>query len=129
MIRKYLLPDEKASVQLVIQIVFGVCLCTFILPTGSAQQPPERQTSTATNSGTNVSSGSSDQYLIGAGDELSISVFGKAELSRDERVDERGTIRMPLIDDGIRAACRTENEVAEEIARMYRDLKLLKSPI
>jgi polysaccharide export outer membrane protein len=37
-------------------------------------------------------------------------------------------IRMPLIDEDIRAACRTESEVAEEIARLYREHQLLKNP-
>lgn len=69
-----------------------------------------------------------DQYLIGPGDELSVAIFGKAELSRDQRVDDHGMIKMPLIDDGIPAACRTENEVAEEIARRYREKQLLRNP-
>lgn len=71
---------------------------------------------------------SEDQYRIGPGDQLVIQVFNRAQLSREERVDMRGMIRMPLIEEDIRAACRTENELAEEIARLYRDRQLLKSP-
>jgi polysaccharide export outer membrane protein len=37
-------------------------------------------------------------------------------------------IRMPLIEKDIQAACRTENELAEEIARLYRERDLLKNP-
>ncbi len=112
-------------------IMVLACLCGLGAPAGWAQQPLEKKsssTSTPVDGGFQASTGSSDQYLIGSGDQLSIGIFGKAQLSRDERVDERGMIRMPLIDEGIRAACRTENELAEEIGRMYRDRQLLKNP-
>jgi polysaccharide export outer membrane protein len=36
---------------------------------------------------------------------------------------------MPLIETEIQAACRTERELAEEIARLYRDAQLLKNPL
>ncbi len=70
-----------------------------------------------------------EQYRIGPGDQISIDFYGKAQLSRLERVDARGMIRMPLIDEDIRAGCRTENELADEIGRMYRVRQLLKNPI
>jgi polysaccharide export outer membrane protein len=58
--------------------------------------------------------------LIGARDVLDIRVFRRPELSRDAvRVDERGMIQMPLIGE-VQAACRTEGEVAAEIAERYR---------
>lgn len=70
-----------------------------------------------------------DEYRIGPGDQLSIKFFGKDQLLKEERVDMRGMINMPLIDEYIRAGCRTENELAEEIARVYRDRQLLRNPI
>jgi polysaccharide biosynthesis/export protein len=136
MIEKHLLlDDERGAAKMMIrtigQLMIGImalaCLCTLGVSAGCAQQPLS-PTSTAANGGPQATTESSDQYLIGPGDELSIGIFGKAELSRDTRVDERGMIMMPLIDEGIRAACRTENEVAEEIARMYRDRQLLNNP-
>jgi polysaccharide export outer membrane protein len=46
------------------------------------------------------------------------------ELSRDAvRVDQRGMIRMPMLDDDIQAACLTEGEVAANIARLYLQYK------
>jgi len=71
---------------------------------------------------------SENEYRIGPGDQLSIQVFNRSQLSREERVDMRGMIRMPLIDGDIRAACRTRNELAEEIARLYRERDLLRNP-
>ncbi|HYE73325.1 MAG TPA: SLBB domain-containing protein, partial [Blastocatellia bacterium] len=53
--------------------------------------------------------------------------FNRPQLSRDSvRVDGRGMIRLPWINDEIRAACRTEAEVAAEITVRYQTL--LRSP-
>lgn len=68
-----------------------------------------------------------DRYRIGPGDVLDIRVFNRPQLSREAvRVDGRGAIRMPLIDEEIMAACKTENEVASEIATRY--LKYQRNP-
>ncbi|MCM3874403.1 MAG: polysaccharide biosynthesis/export family protein [Pyrinomonadaceae bacterium] len=76
-----------------------------------------------------TSSLSDDQYRIGPGDLLTVQVFNRTQLSREEQVDMRGMISMPLIEGEIRASCRTEKELAEEIARLYRDGQLLKNPM
>lgn len=61
-----------------------------------------------------------DRYRIGPGDVLDIRVFNRPNLSREAvRVEGSGMIRMPLIDSEIQAACRTEGELAKEIARSY----------
>ena len=68
-----------------------------------------------------------DSYRIGAGDVLDVRVFNRPQLSRDAvRVDGRGMIRMPLIEGEIRAACRTEADLAREIETRY--LKYQRSP-
>jgi polysaccharide export outer membrane protein len=68
-----------------------------------------------------------DRYRIGPGDVLDVRVFNKPLLSREAvRVNGNGMIRMPLIDDDILAACRTEGELAKEIARRY--LKYQRNP-
>ena len=62
------------------------------------------------------------RYRIGPGDVLEIRVFNKPQFSRDGvRVDSRGMIRMPLIEGEIRAACRSESELASEITTLYRE--------
>lgn len=62
-----------------------------------------------------------EQYRIGPGDLLDIRVISRPQLSRDSvRVDRRGTILMPWIERGIPAICRTERELADEIASLYR---------
>jgi polysaccharide biosynthesis/export protein len=66
-------------------------------------------------------------YLIGPGDVLDVRVFGRPQLTRDAvRVDTRGMIRMPLIEEEIQASCRTEASLAEHISAQY--LKYVRRP-
>jgi polysaccharide export outer membrane protein len=66
------------------------------------------------------------RYRIGAGDVLTINVRKAPELSGPVRVDQRGMIRIPMIDDEVKAACKTESELASEITNLYLEYK--KSP-
>ena len=111
------------------------------LATASAQQPPVTSVNAAQTPAANSSNGMptaapaavsakverDDRYRIGAGDVLDVRVFNKPILSRDNiRVNGNGMIRMPLIDDDILAACRTEGELSKEIATRY--LKYQRHP-
>lgn len=61
-----------------------------------------------------------DRYRIGPGDVLDVRIYNRPQLSRDAvRVEGNGMIRMPLIESEIQAACRTEGELAKEIATRY----------
>jgi len=61
-----------------------------------------------------------DRYRIGPGDVLDIRILNRPNLSREAvRVEGSGMIRMPLIDTEIQAACKTEGELAREIAQRY----------
>src|SRR5678815_2862017 len=64
--------------------------------------------------------GADDRYRIGPGDVLDIRILNRPNLSRDAvRVEGNGLIRMPLIDEEIQAACKTEGELAKEITTRY----------
>ena len=96
-----------------------------------AQQPAvTTRTVEASSSETSLPTFSSPadvQYRIGPGDVLDIRVFNYPQLSRDAaRVDGRGMIRMPLLDGDIQAGCRTENELANDLAARY--LKYQRRP-
>ena len=117
------------------RIVFASC-CAFCiagsggLTTTRAQQsesqasPPGAAT---TQPAALAVSDRSDHYRIGANDVLDIRIFNRPELSREAvRVDERGMIAMPLVDADIPAACRTERELARDLAARYR--RYLRNP-
>jgi polysaccharide biosynthesis/export protein len=87
----------------------------------------EKKTSATEHLQVASASMSNDRYRIGLGDVLDIRVFNKPQYSRESvRVDGRGMIRMPLITEEIRAACKTEAELATELTSMY--LEYLRNP-
>jgi polysaccharide export outer membrane protein len=59
-------------------------------------------------------------YRIGAGDVLDIRIFPRTQLSIQARVAENGYIRLLMIDQPVMAACKTETELALEIAELYK---------
>lgn len=62
------------------------------------------------------------RYRIGPGDVLDIKVFNKPQFSREGvKVDPRGMIRMPLIKEEIKAACRTEDGLAAEVTALLKE--------
>jgi polysaccharide export outer membrane protein len=63
------------------------------------------------------------RYRIGPGDVLTIQVRKAPELSGNVRVDQRGMIRIPMIEGDVKAACRTESELAEQIRTLYLEYK------
>lgn len=64
-------------------------------------------------------------YRIGPGDLLDIRVFGRAELTRETRVDNNGRITLPFIKE-LQAACLTEAQLAATITEKYK--KYLRDP-
>ncbi|HEX8774351.1 MAG TPA: polysaccharide biosynthesis/export family protein [Pyrinomonadaceae bacterium] len=67
------------------------------------------------------------KYLLGPGDTISVKVWGQSDLSGDVDVDDEGNIsELHFIDKPIPARCRTEKEVAKDIAAAYG--KFLKNP-
>lgn len=60
-------------------------------------------------------------YLLGYGDVLEVRVYGRPQLNREAaRIDADGTVRLPLIADGISVVCKTEDAAANEITEKYR---------
>ncbi|MEK6334879.1 MAG: polysaccharide biosynthesis/export family protein [Acidobacteriota bacterium] len=89
------------------------------LCSGAVAQPASTNTGAAT--------ATDERYRIGPGDLLDIRIFNRPNLSRDAvRVEGNGMIRMPLIEGEILAACKTEGELAKEIATRY--LKYYRNP-
>lgn len=84
-------------------------------------------TSTGVKAQQDGAAAQAELYRIGAGDVLEVRVFNRPQLSREAaRVDNRGMITMPMIETEIQAGCRTEAELAGEIAKRY--LKYQRNP-
>jgi polysaccharide biosynthesis/export protein len=113
-----------------------LCLATSQLALG--QQPVEPQSTSGETVANQSAAGQpvsaspatpevDDRYRIGPGDILDIRILNRPNLSRDSvRVEGNGKIRMPLIDTEIEASCKTEGELAKEIASRY--LKFYRNP-
>jgi len=115
------------------------CVFTILLAqVGNAQQPTVATAPTTNNAANAISvtqgdnpaasksvPGANDtRYRIGPGDVLDIRVARAPELSRESvRVDQGGMIRMPMLSNDIPAACLTEGELAENVAKLYRKYK------
>jgi len=118
----------------VLRGVMSACLWIVMLSAltqvAIAQQPAAIEPPTvspATNGAIEPAVGDDGRYRIGPGDVIDVRVFGWPQFSRDGvRVDARGMILMPLISDEVKAGCRTETELAQEITKLY--LKYLKNP-
>lgn len=120
---------------LLVSALFFACLATAgaqqppISSVPPAQTPPAQSTSKTpqASAATSAKNDRDDRYRIGPGDVLDIRVFNKPILSRENvRVNGNGMIRMPLIEEDILAACRSEGELAKEIATRY--LKYQRNP-
>src|ERR1700686_2803587 len=101
---------------IILKITIAAVLA-FLLPLSGRAQAELKATTRKTN----------DLYRIGPGDLLEVRVLNRPQLSRDAvRVDNRGMIHLPMIEEEIRAGCRTESELATEIVTLY--LKYLRHP-
>ena len=104
-------------------------LCLLLCLLSGAQSCMAQMTTAASVNGDSLPSPVTEdtRYRIGAGDLLDIRVFNRPQLSRDNvRVEGNGLVRMPMIDEDIRAMCLTEIELGKEIARRY--LKYIRRP-
>ena len=124
---------SKALVNTCLVSLFLICSVSY----SSAQQGAAiSSTSTGTLGSSDVSTNKSQpptnakdqptdtRYRIGPGDVLDVRVARAPELSRDAiRVDQGGMIRMPMLDVDIPAACLTEGELAQNIAKLYKKYK------
>ncbi len=93
----------------------------------AAQQQPALQNSANGSAAPPVTardSAADERYRIGQGDVLEIRVRKSPELSLDAvKIDQRGMIHIPMVDEPIRAACLTEAELAEQINKIYLEYK------
>lgn len=129
-LKSYCLDANRSGVKCLVIICLVMALWAASGIVATAQQPTEdaKRSSAKADSGTGspVSRGD-ERYRIGPGDVLEVRFYKWQQLTRDAvRVDRRGMIRLPLLEAEVKAACRTEGELAAEISTRY--LKFLKNP-
>lgn len=121
----------QASRLAILQFIFCcviVALCSTKLfaqqkPVAQQQPAPTSVASASTDAPPAVKRVDDTRYRIGPGDVLTIVVRKAPELSGPVRVDQRGMIRIPMIRTEVLAACRTESELASELATLYLEYK------
>jgi polysaccharide biosynthesis/export protein len=114
------------SFRLKLFLLLGFGLVGFLVPAGSMRVAAQQnlETPAATRIASPVPSSDDTRYRIGPGDVLAILVTKAPELSLEAvRVDQRGMIRIPMIREGVLAACQTESELATHIATLYLEYK------
>jgi protein involved in polysaccharide export with SLBB domain len=67
-------------------------------------------------------------YRLSLGDEISIVVHGEDDISTAQRIDKKGNIRMPLINE-VNLSEKTVREAESYIEQILIDKKLLKKPL
>ncbi len=112
------------------RVLLSVCLGTIALVATLTGQTTPVNPVTTPPSETTVASAKSvnDRYRIGFQDVLDIQVFRHPDLNQRVPVSPEGTIQLFRIDRPIIAVCKTDRELAAEIADAYKE-KYLKNPI
>ncbi|MGE3468096.1 MAG: polysaccharide biosynthesis/export family protein [Pyrinomonadaceae bacterium] len=88
-------------------------------------EPPRTTTPSATSFAGMADD--TDRYRIGLRDVLDIQVFRHADLNQRAPVSPSGTISLFRLDSPIVAVCKTQDELAAEIAAAYKK-KFIKDP-
>lgn len=114
---------NKNKVRRWTSLFFALAIAGFaVAAEASAQESTDKTVATNATQAEVVKPGADEdeRYRIGPGDVLDIRVFNRPNISREAvRVEGNGMIRMPLIDTEIQAACKSEGELAKEIATRY----------
>lgn len=67
-------------------------------------------------------------YRLSLGDEIAISVHGEDDISTAQRIDKKGTVRIPYVNE-INLADKTVREAEGFIEQVLIERKLLKKPL
>src|SRR5215813_2646420 len=112
-------------VKLLLVITFA--LASFIAVLAQQPQEPQQSPSTGLGQSSPLDIQGIKGYLLGPGDVVEIRVFGQADLSSTAQVDSEGNLSsLPFLEQPIRAKCRTEKAVQNDITAAYS--KLINNP-
>ena len=88
---------------------------------------PKTTTAVASNPFSTDQLKAEERYRIGFQDQLEIQVFRHPELTQRVNVNPNGTINLFRLNEPVVAVCKTENELANDVAEAYRK-DYLKNP-
>lgn len=104
-----------------------VALVLVALPLSAQEPQPQAPSSAPSSSSSSLDMQGIRKYLLGPGDVLDVRFFGQSELNTQAVVDSDGNISsLPFLEAPIRAKCRTEKEVQQDIVTAYS--KLINKP-
>jgi polysaccharide export outer membrane protein len=104
-----------------------VALVLLAGPLIAQEQQTQAPSSAPSSSSSSVDLQGIRKYLLGPGDVIDVRFFGQSELNTQAVVDSDGNISsLPFLETPIRAKCRTEKEVQQDIVTAYS--KLINKP-
>ena len=104
-----------------------VALVLLAGPLSAQEQQTQAPSSVPSSSTSLLDTQGIKKYLLGPGDVLDIRFFGQSELNTQAAVDSEGNLSsLPFIETPIRAKCRTEKDIQQDIVAAYS--KLINRP-
>src|SRR6185369_557116 len=67
-------------------------------------------------------------YHLSNGDAIAIIVWGEGEVSTDQRIDNKGVVRIPLVGD-TQLTTKTVREAENYLEKLFIEKKLLRKPM
>ena len=122
-------PNIKAlrGVMKVLNLLSPVVAIALLAGSMSAQEQQTQGPSTAASSSSVLDTQGIRKYLLGPGDVVDVRFFGQSELNTTASVDSDGNISsLPFLEAPIRAKCRTEKDIQQDIVAAYS--KLINKP-
>jgi hypothetical protein len=124
---------ERSSIRNKIEAVRGVMkvlnlfspVVALVLLAGplTAQEQQTQAPSSPSSSSSALDTQGIRKYLLGPGDVVDVRFFGQSELNTTAAVDSDGNLSsLPFLETPIRAKCRTEKEVQQDIIAAYSRL-------
>ncbi len=95
-------------------------IATFLFAVSAMGQNEGQIPIPASSPSTQTAEQQADRYRIGFQDTVEVQVFGQPQLAQRVKVNSNGTINLFRLPDPILAVCKTERELANDIADAYR---------
>lgn len=111
-----------------LKVLFSISLLALCGSSAAlAQTASASPSETAVAATSNTATAKEDGYRVGFQDILDVQVFKHGELSQRVPVKPNGTIELFRLDQPIVAVCKTEGQLATEIAAAYKE-KFIRDP-